>query len=173
MRLARLMQGCFAVLVCAVSVAAAPLVGLADEIQHVQLTDVAVENFIKAQTDLAAVAPKIQDAGEQPDPALQAELEKIATDHGFKNFAELDTVAANISMVMSGLDNDSNTYVDPVEALKKELADVQADTDIPESDKKQLVDELNEAIKTSTPLKYPENVDVVKKHQAELEKALE
>ena len=51
------------------------------------------------EADLAAIASKIQAAGEKPNPALQAELEGIATKHGFGNFAELDDVAANISIV--------------------------------------------------------------------------
>ena len=48
--------------------------------------------------------PKLQEAGDKPDPALQAELEGIAKKHGFASFAEFDDVAANISIVMAGLD---------------------------------------------------------------------
>lgn len=146
---------------------------LAQEAEQIPLTDQHIGYFIKAQKDLATIAPKIQDAGEQPDPAIQAELEQIATRHGFKSFSELDNVAANISMVMSGLDNDTGDYVDPVQSLKKELEDIKSDSEIPEADKKQLIEELTEAIKVSTPLKYPENVEIVKRHQADLEAALE
>jgi hypothetical protein len=145
----------------------------AEDVKQIKLTDAQVTNFIKAQADLASMASKIQAAGEKPDPALQAELEGIAKKHGFNDFAELDDVAANISIVMAGLDAQSGSFTDPVEALQKELEDVKKDESIPEADKKQLVDELSEAIKTTPPLQNKENIDVVKAHHAEIEKALQ
>jgi hypothetical protein len=145
----------------------------AEDVKQIKLTDAQVTNFIKAQADLASMASKIQAAGEKPDPALQAELEGIAKKHGFNDFAELDDVAANISIVMAGLDAQSGNFTDPVEALQKELEDVKKDESIPEADKKQLVDELSEAIKTTPPLQNKENIDVVKAHHAEIEKALQ
>lgn len=144
-----------------------------DDVKQIKLTDEQVTHFIAAQSDLASIASKIQSAGDKPDPALQAELESIATKHGFTNFAELDDVAANISIVMAGLDTTTGNFVDPVDALKKERDDVQKDASIPEADKKQLLDELNEAISTTPNLKFKENVDLVKAHRAEIEKALQ
>ena len=89
-----------------------------------KLSEAQVKNFIGAQPDLAAIASKIQAAGDKPDPALQTELEGIAKKHGFADFTELDDVAANISIVMAGLDSQTGTFTDPVEALQKELEDV-------------------------------------------------
>jgi len=155
---------------------AAPNAGAAapqDDVKQVKLTDDQVKRFIAAQTDLAAIASKIQAAGDTPDPALQTELEGIAKKHGFGNFSELDDVAANISIVMAGLDSATGNFVDPVEALKKERDDVQKDASIPEADKKQLVDELTEAISTTPNLEYKENIEIVKAHKAEIEKALQ
>jgi hypothetical protein len=43
-----------------------------------------------------------------PDPKTQAELEAIAKKHGFKGFAEYDDVAANILLVMGGIDPQTN-----------------------------------------------------------------
>ena len=145
----------------------------AQEVKQMKLSDEQVKNFIAAQADLAAIASKIQAAGEKPDPALQAELETIAQKHKFKDFAELDDVSANISIVMAGLDSQTGNFVDPVEALQKELEDVKKDESIPEEDKKQLVDELTEAIKTTPPLQNKENIEIVKTHRAEIEKALQ
>jgi hypothetical protein len=144
-----------------------------DDIKQIKLTDEQVKHFIAAQADLAAVASKIQAAGDTPDPALQAELEGIATKNGFGNFAEFDDVAANISIVMAGLDSNTGNFVDPVEALKKERDDVQKDSSIPDADKKQLMDELTEAIGTTPKLEYKENIEIVKAHKAEIEKALQ
>ncbi len=144
-----------------------------DDVKQIKLTEDQVTHFIAAQADLAAIASKIQAAGDKPDATLQTELENIAKKHGFSNFAELDDVAANISIVMAGLDSGSGNFVDPVDALKKEREEVEKDSTIPDADKKQLLDELNEAISTTPRLQYKENVDIVKAHRAEIEKALQ
>ena len=145
----------------------------AQEIKQIKLTEPQVAGFVASQKDLAAIASKIQAAGEKPDAALQAELETIAKAHGFGSFSELDDVAANISIVMAGLDPQTGVFTDPIEALKKELADVQGDASIPDADKKQLVSELEEAIKTTPTLQNKENVEIVKAHRAEIEKSLQ
>jgi hypothetical protein len=145
----------------------------AQEVNQIKLSDEQVKGFITAQKDLSAIAGKLQEAGDKPDAALEAELETIAKKHGFKSFQELDDVAANVSIVMAGLDPQSGNFTDPQEALKKELADIQADASIPAEEKKQLVEELTEAIGTTPPLKHVENVEVIKKHRAEIEAALQ
>ena len=107
------------------------------------------------------------------DAKLQAELEGVATKNGFANFAELDDVAANISMVMAGLDPQSGDYMDPIEAIKKEMEEIKKDDKIPEKDKKQMLEEMDTALKTTPPLQYKENVALVKKFQKDIEKALQ
>ncbi|MBS0253451.1 MAG: hypothetical protein JSR78_20520 [Proteobacteria bacterium] len=144
-----------------------------EDVKQIKLSDDQVTRFIAAQADLAAIASKIQAAGDKPDPALQSELEGIAKKHGFNSFSELDDVAANISIVMAGLDSGTGNFVDPVDALKKEREEVEKDTTIPDADKKQLLDELNEAIGTTPRLQYKENIEVVKAHRAEIEKSLQ
>lgn len=145
----------------------------AQDIKQIKLTETQVAGFVASQKDLAAIASKIQAAGEKPDAALQAELEAIAKKNGFGSFSELDDVAANISIVMAGLDPQSGNFTDPIEALKKELDDVKADATIPDADKKQLVSELEEAIKTTPTLQNKENIEIVKAHRAEIEKSLQ
>jgi len=145
----------------------------AQEIKQIKLTESQITGFVAAQKDLAAISAKIQAAGEKPDATLQAELDGIAKKNGFSAFSELDDVAANISIVMAGLDPQTGNFTDPIEALKKELDDVNKDKTIPEADKKQLVGELEEAIKTTPTLQNKENIDLVKSHRAEIEKSLQ
>lgn len=143
-----------------------------DVLKQIKLTEMQVKNFIAAQADLSQIAGKLQEAGEAPDAALQGELETIAKKYGFANFTELDDVAANISIVMAGLDADG-TFTDPIAALQKELEAVNADKEMPEADKKQLVEEMTEAIRTTPPLQYKENVELVKTYREAIEKALQ
>lgn len=144
-----------------------------DGLRQIKLTEAQVNGFIAAQPDLVDVLPKLQQSGDGPDPALEAELNGIAQRHGFSDFSELDDVAANISIVMAGLDAQTGQFTEPVEVLKMELKEVEADTSIPEADKKQLVQELTEAVKTTPLLKHRENVELVQAHREALEEALQ
>ncbi len=151
----------------------APAEAAAPPVRQMKLTEAQVKGFVESQKDISAISDKIQAAGDEPGEALKKELDEIGKKHGFANFAELDDVAANISIVMAGLDPQTGAFNDPLEALKKELADIQGDASIPEDEKKQLVKELNDAIKTTPPLENKENIEVVKAHREEIEKALQ
>ena len=85
----------------------------------------------------------------------------------------MDDVAANISMVIAGIDPKSGDYTDPVEAIKKEIEDIKADKSIPDKDKKQMLEEMQEALESTPPLKFPENIALVKKYRADIEKVLQ
>jgi hypothetical protein len=141
----------------------------AQEFKQVELTDDKVKAFIAAQKDFAPLASKLVEGGEQPDAALTKELEEIAKKHGFASFAEFEDVGANITLVLDGLDRSTGTFTDPVEKMKKELEDIKADDSIPAEDKKLAVDDLTQEIAASKPLEHKGNIEVVKKHVAEIE----
>jgi len=145
----------------------------AQDFKQMKLTERHIQGFIASQKELTALADRLQEAGDKPDPKLQAELEALAKKHGFESFGELDDVAANISVVMAGLDPQTGDYSDPLEAIKREMEDIKADTSIPDNDKKQMLEEMTSALSTTPPLQYKENVEVVKRHRAEIEKALQ
>lgn len=145
-----------------------------EQFKQVKLSEEMIKGFISAQKDMADLAQKSgSQPSEKPDPKVQAELDAIAKKHGFTNFIEFDDVAFNISMVMGGLDPQSGAFTDPIAAIKKEIEDITADKSIPEKDKKQMLEELAEALKSTPPLKFPENVEVVKKYRGEIEKVLQ
>ena len=162
-----------AVLAFGLAFALSPAAAEDSEFKQIKLTDKQVQGFIAAQKDLDSISDKLQDSSDQPDPKLQAELESLAKKHGFANFEELDDVAANVSMVMAGIDPETGDYTDPVESIKKEIEEIKGDNSIPEKEKKQMLEEMEEALKTTPPLKYPENIEVVKKYRAEIDKALQ
>ena len=145
-----------------------------EQFKQVELSDKMIQGFISAQKDMADLAQKNgAQQSDKPDPKIQSELEAIAKKHGFLSFVEFDDVAFNISMVMGGLDPQSGQFTDPITAIKKEIEEITADKTIPEKDKKQMLDELAEALKNTPPLKFPANVEVVKKFRAEIEKVLQ
>jgi hypothetical protein len=152
----------------------APAMAASDMIQQVKLTEKAVEGFIAAQKDMAKVAEKVQGSNsDKIDPKIQAELEEVSKKHGFKSFAEYDDVAANISMVMAGIDPQNGSFIDPTDAIKKEIEEVKADKTIKEADKKQMLEELAEALKVTQPVQFKENIDLVKKYREKIDAVLQ
>ena len=149
-------------------------VAMAQAVNQIKLSDKQVEGFIAAQKDMAGVTEKMQGtASDKPDPKIQAELETIAKKHGFKDFADYDDVAANISMIMAGIDPQTKAFTEPAAAIKKEIDEVKGDKSIPEKEKKQMLEELSEALKTAAPVQHPSNVDIVKKYFDKIESVLQ
>jgi hypothetical protein len=142
------------------------------EVKQIRLTEKQIQAFISAQKEMAAIAEKMP-SDDKPDPQIQTQLEAAAKKHGFANFAEYDDVAANISMIMAGIDTETKKFTDPRVALQKELAEVTADSTIPPAEKKKMIDELNEQLKISESIKYPSNIDLVLKYYDKLDAELQ
>jgi hypothetical protein len=171
------MQHVFRLMIAAIAAIAlthVSSVATAQSVKQVKLTEKQIEGFIAAQKDMAAVTEKLQGAAsDKPDPKIQAELESAAKTHGFANFAEYDDVAANISMVMAGIDPQSKAFTEPKIAIQKEIDEVKADTSIPDKEKKQMLEELNEALKTAQPIQNPGNIELVKKYYDKIDAVLQ
>jgi hypothetical protein len=137
---------------------------------QIKLTENQIKGFIAAQDDMLAVVEKMGAAfSDHPNTEYDAELETITKKHGFKDLAEFDAVATNISMVMAGMDPESQVFTDPQMAIKKEIEDASSDKSIPPSEKRNLLEQLNAAFKAAEPIQFPTNVELVKKHYDKLE----
>jgi hypothetical protein len=105
---------------------------------NIKLTEKQVEGFIAAQKEMSAVVEKMQSAvlSGQVNAKYQAELEAVTKKNGFKNFAEYEAVAANISVVMAAMDPQTGVFADPRTAIKKEIENASTDKTIPDREKK-------------------------------------
>src|SRR3989454_6054413 len=143
------------------------------ELKQIQLSEKQVQGVISAQKDVAAIFDKLQ--GPPPDelPApILAELDAAAKKHGFKDFNDYDEVIGNITMVMTGIDPKTKAFTEPAAAIKQEIAEVSANRTIPAAEKKQMLEELNEALKAAQPIQFPGNIDLVKKYYDKIDAAL-
>jgi len=143
------------------------------KLKQVKLTEKQVKSFISAQKQLAPLASKLEGGGDKPDPALQGQLEQIAKSNGFGSFEELDDVAANVSMVLAGLDPQTGQFTEPPEQIKKDMDEIKQDKQMSQQDKDQALSEMQEALKNASPLQFKENVVLVKKYQKELDQVLQ
>jgi hypothetical protein len=147
--------------------------GWAQEPKQIKLTEKHVEAFIAAQTDISAVVQKMQAAAAaKANAAYDAELEAVTKKFGFRNFSEYEDVAATISIVMASIDPQSKAFMDPQTAIKKEIEDLRADATVPDEDKKQLMQELQEAFKAAQPIQFPANIDLVRRYYDRIDAAL-
>ena len=136
------------------------------EILQIKLTEKQLEAFIATQKGVSAVVEKMQ-AAVFSDPVqskYEAELERIVRKQGFKNFAEYELISANISLVMAAIDPQTKAFSDPHVAIKEEIENVRVDKMLPDRQKKQLLLELNEALKSVQPIEFPTNIELVRKY---------
>src|SRR5262249_46777688 len=139
------------------------------QFKQIKLTEKQVRDFISAQKQLGSVASKLESAGDKTDPALQKQIEQIAKSNGFSTLDEFDDVAANISLVLAGLDPQSGQFTEPPDLIKKDIDELKQDEQLAQKDKDQAIAEMQEALKSAAPLQFKENVAVVKKYQKELD----
>jgi len=132
-------------------------------VKQIALTDKMIENALAANAEINPILEKIPDDA-QPDPKVLAQLDTIAKKHGFANYGDYNDVTDNINLAMSGFDPETKKYVGQEAVLKKEIAQVQADKTMPAKDKKETLSELNEALKSITPIQFPGNTELVGKY---------
>jgi hypothetical protein len=139
------------------------------QLKQIKLTEKQVRDFISAQKQLTPLASKLESATDTPDPALQKQVEQIAKSNGFSTLDEFDDVAANISLVLAGLDAQSGQFTEPPDQIKKDMDELKQDKQLSQKDKDQALAQMQEALKSAAPLQFKENVAVVKKYQKELD----
>jgi len=140
-------------------------------LKQVALTEKQIQGFIAAQKPMTDATEKMQ--GDAADPKLQEALEAIAKKLGFKDLAEYDEVAATISMVMAGIDPETKQFTQADDAIRQQIKDIEADKSLPADERKQALDELNEALKQAQPIRNPANIELVKKYYDKIEAVLE
>jgi len=131
--------------------------------KQIKLTEAQVQGYIAAQKDMAALAEKLGDS-EKPDPALLGALDETAKKHGFADFGEYDTVAANISLVAGGIDPAKKTFTEPAEMIKQEMAAVKADKSLSKAQKAEALKSLEEGAQAAEPIQFRENIALVTKY---------
>lgn len=139
--------------------------------EQIKLTDAHIKGYVKVAPELMAVFEKLDQAEGKPSKAVEDQLKSLANKGGFASFAELEDVVANISFIMSGMDEDGK-FQEPVELLKEELAEIKADSELSAKEKKEIVESIEESIARTPKLKYSENVTLVAKYQKELAAAM-
>jgi len=177
-RIFRFSLSAFALMIAVVAAGAASAQGAAapaaqDQMRQVQLTEKQIQNLLASQQEMNAITDKLpEDAGDKPDPKVQAQLEAVAKKHGFSDYDEYGDVIANVSLVLSGIDPKTKGFTEPPIVLKKQIDDIKADKNMPDKDKKAALADLTETLKYTSNVQYPDNITLVTKYYDQLNAAL-
>jgi hypothetical protein len=138
----------------AAPVQASPPSAQSPALKQMALTDKQIEGVLAAQKEMD-------------------QLDAIAKKNGFASYDEYNDVIDNISLVLGGIDPATKKHVGPEAIIKAQIAEIQADNNMPANDKKQALADLNEALKApSPPIENKGNIDVVMKYYDRLADAL-
>jgi hypothetical protein len=133
-------------------------------LKQMALTDKQIEGVLAAQKDMDAITEKLPD-NTRPDPKTTAQLEAVAKKYGFAGYDEYNNVVDNIGIVLAGFDPATRKYVGSEAMIKARIAQVQADQKMPAKDKKEVLAELNDALKApAPPIENKGNIDLVAKY---------
>jgi hypothetical protein len=152
--------------------AAPPPAAEAPAIKQIALTEKQIEGVLAAQKDVDAITDNIPDEA-KPDPKVDAQLDAVAKKHGFASYDDYNTVVDNISLVLGGFDPATKKFVGVEAVLKGQIAQVQADKKMAAKDRKEVLADLNEALKSPPPaIENKGNIDIVAKYYDKLAEAL-
>ncbi|MDN4984172.1 hypothetical protein KUL72_34620 [Bradyrhizobium arachidis] len=151
---------------------AAPAPAQAPALKQIALTDKQLDGVLAAQKDMDAITEKLPE-NTAPDAKVIAQLDGAAKKHGFASYDDYNNVVDNISLVLGGFDPATKKYVGNDAVIKSQIAQVEADKKMPAKDRKEALDELNQALKNPAPaVENKANIDLVGKYYDKLVAAL-
>lgn len=151
---------------------AVPAQQQAPALKQIALTDKQLDGVLAAQKDMDAITEKLPENA-APDQKVIAQVEEVAKKHGFASYDDYENVIDNISLVLGGFDPATKKYVGPEAVIKAQIAQIQVDKKMPAKDKKEALDELNEALKTpALEVEHKSNIDLVARYYDKLIAAL-
>lgn len=163
-----------ATLLAFMAVAAAPATAKQEpaavdgQLQQLPLNEDHIKGYLNIAPKLSKMFDRIDQAGGEPDAKLQAELEDIAKAGGFKSYEDLEIVVSNITFVMSGMNEEDGSFLEPVEVLQQELQDTEADTELKAKEREEMIAAIKESIAITPKLAHTDNIAIVKKYFKEL-----
>jgi hypothetical protein len=138
-----------------------PSLGSAQEMKQIKLTEKHIQSFIAASEEISTLSGgDNQDNGDQK----LEQVETLVKKYGFVNMEEFDHISTNISMIISGIDQQTRKFTEPKEQIRQQIAAIKSDKSIPEAEKKEHLAQLDAALREAKPIQFKENITLVLKH---------
>ena len=138
-----------------------PNLGSAQEVKQIMLTEKRIQSFIAASEEISTLS----DADNQDNADQKPEqVETLVKKYGFVSLEEFDDISTNISMIISGIDQQTRKFTEPKEQIRQQIVAIKSDKSIPEAEKKEDLAQLDAALKEAKPIQFKENITLVLKH---------
>ncbi len=135
-------------------------------IEQLVLTESQIKALITAQKSIDALGEPVEE--ERSDDGL-AKLNAAVKKHGFTDFAEFSKVLDNVVLVLTGIDQQTKTYVGPDELIKRQIADIKADQSLSAEDRRDVLTELEASLTQLPPaVQFKENIALVLRYYDQL-----
>ena len=134
-------------------------VAASQEVKQIKLTEKHTQGFIVVSEHMAQLYNGTNP--DRPDPKLEAQAEALVKQNGFASLAEYDDISMNIAMILSGIDQQTKTFIEPPDQIKKEIASIKANESVPEAQKMEDLVQLEAALKDAKPIQFKENIAMV------------
>lgn len=147
-----------------------------DQARQVTLTDKMIEGVLASQKEFDTLAEKAAPdaSSDKPDAKVAEQFNAVAKKYGFTSYDEYSDALDTISLVLSGFDPKTKKYVGVQAVIKQQIAAIQADKAIPAEDKKQALDQLNDALQSPAPaIENKANIDLVEKYYDKISAAMQ
>ena len=133
--------------------------------KEIRLTQSHIDSFVKVHTEkeLGTLLWGLLASSRKTDKAMLAKLDRAVQKQGLKDYAEYVDVHHSIGLVITRIDPQTKSLIDPEATIIKEKADVSADNSIAPPEKKQRLKELDDALKGAA-IREPSNIDLVTKN---------
>ena len=141
-------------------------------VKQIALTKKQIEGVISAQKEMDEINEQVS---EKPKPYLivAEQFENAAKKNGFASYDEYTNVVENISIVLAGFDPTTKKFIGSEALIKAQIAQVQANKQMPPEDKTVALDELNAALKSpAPPVENKGNIDLVAAYYNKLAEAM-
>jgi len=136
--------------------------------KQIALTEKQIESVLASQKDFDAIEDQDKPA-DKPSANMLGKLDEVSKKYGFADYADYTVVLDNIGLVIGGFDPKTKSYVGADVVIKQQIAAVQADKKMPAADKKEALQELNQALKSPPPaVENKGNIELVGKYYDKL-----
>lgn len=141
--------------------------------KQVSLTQKSLDGLIAAQKQIRDLESKMPKDAQAPDPKMEGQIDAALKKNGFANANEFADASYSVGIVLAGMDPDSGKYIGAQAATKKQIDEVKADKQMPPKEKKEALEELDEAMKaSSTDKPLQGNVELVTANISKLNEGL-
>jgi ribonucleotide monophosphatase NagD (HAD superfamily) len=134
---------------------------VASPVKQMALTKKQIEGVLTAQKEMDEINENLSEKA-KPYLIVAEQLEGVAKKNGFASYDEYTDVVDNISIVLAGFDPVTKKYIGSEAVVRSQIAQVQADKNMPTENKTEALAELNNALKSPVPsVENKGNIDLV------------